>query len=64
MFLAPLKHRSPHAFVLFGQGGKKIKLVPDHSVSVVYVDDVRTVLNDNHSRRLIDAAQNFKGLIK
>ena len=63
VILAPPKWRTPHAFLKFGPGGKKIVVKTDQSVSVVAIDDVRTSLQDNHSRRIIDAAQNFKGIL-
>ncbi|KHJ98219.1 hypothetical protein OESDEN_01814 [Oesophagostomum dentatum] len=58
---APLKHRVPHAFVTFGYGGKMVTVHPDLSVSVVQIDDVKTVFSDPHTMRLIDTAQTFKG---
>ncbi|VDM75056.1 unnamed protein product, partial [Strongylus vulgaris] len=58
---APLKHRVPHAFVTFGYGGKMVTVHPDLSVSVVQIDDVKAILNDPHTMRLIDTAQTFKG---
>ncbi|KAE9413815.1 hypothetical protein Angca_010027, partial [Angiostrongylus cantonensis] len=58
---APLKHRVPHAFVTFGPGGKMVTVIPDSSVSVVQIDDVKAVVTDPHTVRLIDSAQSFKG---
>ncbi|KAL6724697.1 hypothetical protein Aduo_019561 [Ancylostoma duodenale] len=58
---APLKHRVPHAFVTFGAGGKMVTVHPDLSVSVVQIDDIKTVITDPHTLRLIDSAQTFKG---
>ncbi|CAI4224016.1 unnamed protein product [Auanema sp. JU1783] len=58
---APLKFRTPHAFVTFGPGGKMITVQPDISVSTVHIDDVKKVLKDNESKKLIDAAQIFRG---
>ncbi|VDM62938.1 unnamed protein product [Angiostrongylus costaricensis] len=52
---APLKHRVPHAFVTFGPGGKMVTVIPDSSVSVVQIDDVKTVVTDPHTVRLIDS---------
>ncbi|KIH50069.1 hypothetical protein ANCDUO_19855, partial [Ancylostoma duodenale] len=57
---APLKHRVPHAFVTFGAGGKMVTVHPDLSVSVVQIDDIKTVITDPHTLRLIDSAQTFK----
>ncbi|KAJ1372731.1 hypothetical protein KIN20_034966, partial [Parelaphostrongylus tenuis] len=58
---APLKHRVPHAFVTFGPGGKLVTVHPDFSVSVVQIDDIKTIINDPHTVRLIDSAQSFRG---
>ncbi|KAK6061112.1 hypothetical protein COOONC_01223 [Cooperia oncophora] len=58
---APLKHRVPHAFVSFGPGGKMVTVHPDLSVSVVQIDDIKTVVSDPYTVRLIDSAQTFKG---
>ncbi|VDO31113.1 unnamed protein product [Haemonchus placei] len=59
--LAPLKHRVPHAFVSFGPGGKMVTVHPDLSVSVVQIDDIKAVVSDPYTTRLIDSAQTFKG---
>ncbi|VDO62574.1 unnamed protein product [Heligmosomoides polygyrus] len=58
---APLKHRVPHAFVSFGPGGKMVTVHPDLSVSVVQIDDIKSLVTDPYSVRLIDSAQTFKG---
>ncbi|KAK6032096.1 hypothetical protein OSTOST_01737 [Ostertagia ostertagi] len=58
---APLKHRVPHAFVSFGPGGKMVTVHPDLSVSVVQIDDIKAVVSDPYTVRLIDSAQTFKG---
>ncbi|WKY15470.1 hypothetical protein Q1695_000728 [Nippostrongylus brasiliensis] len=58
---APLKHRVPHAFVSFGPGGKMVTVHPDLSVSVVQIDDIKSMVTDPYSVRLIDGAQTFKG---
>ncbi|KAK5986704.1 Protein transport protein sec16, partial [Trichostrongylus colubriformis] len=58
---APLKHRVPHAFVSFGPGGKMVTVHPDLSVSVVQIDDIKTVVSDPYTVRLVDGAQSFKG---
>uniref|UniRef100_A0A7I5EDM1 Protein transport protein sec16 n=1 Tax=Haemonchus contortus TaxID=6289 RepID=A0A7I5EDM1_HAECO len=58
---APLKHRVPHAFVSFGPGGKMVTVHPDLSVSVVQIDDIKAVVSDPCTTRLIDSAQTFKG---
>ncbi|VDM67187.1 unnamed protein product, partial [Strongylus vulgaris] len=61
-FKAPLKHRVPHAFVTFGYGGKMVTVDPrNSSASVIQIDDIKTVLRDPHSVRLIDAVQKFRG---
>ncbi|KAJ1349835.1 hypothetical protein KIN20_005488 [Parelaphostrongylus tenuis] len=58
---APPKHRVPHAFVTFGPGGKMVTVRADSSMSLVQIDDIRTVISDPHTVRLIDCAQSFKG---
>ncbi|KAJ1354039.1 hypothetical protein KIN20_010841 [Parelaphostrongylus tenuis] len=50
VFVAPLKLQVPHAFVTFGPGGKLVTVHPDFSVSVVQIDDIKTVITDLHTR--------------
>ncbi|KJH41418.1 hypothetical protein DICVIV_12610 [Dictyocaulus viviparus] len=57
----PLKHRVPHAFVTFGPGGKMLTVHPDSSVSVVHIDDIKSVITDLHGMKLIESVQSFKG---
>uniref|UniRef100_A0A1I7XFI4 Protein transport protein sec16 n=1 Tax=Heterorhabditis bacteriophora TaxID=37862 RepID=A0A1I7XFI4_HETBA len=59
---APLKHRTPHAFITFGPCGKMVTVHPDVSVSVAQIDDVKNVLRDNYNQRIIDAIKTFRGI--
>ncbi|PAV55559.1 hypothetical protein WR25_20357 isoform C [Diploscapter pachys] len=58
---APLKFRTPHAFVTFGAGGRLVTVHPDVSISTIQISDVKSKLKDAHTERLIDAIQVFKG---
>ncbi|VDM37284.1 unnamed protein product [Toxocara canis] len=57
----PLKFRSPHSFVRFGVGGKVLVVDPGLSVSVVEVRDLKALVRDTEIRRVVEAAESFKG---
>ncbi|CAD6190505.1 unnamed protein product [Caenorhabditis auriculariae] len=57
----PMKFSCPHTLMSFGVGGKTVTVCPDQSVSVVFLDDLRNMLGDISSLRIVDTAQHFKG---
>lgn len=38
-------------------------LQPDVSTSVVQIDDIKIMLKDRHSKKIMDTAQAFRGII-
>uniref|UniRef100_F1KPW1 Protein transport protein sec16 n=1 Tax=Ascaris suum TaxID=6253 RepID=F1KPW1_ASCSU len=57
----PLKFRAPHSFVRFGIGGKVLVVDPSQSVSVVEIRDVKALVDDDETGRIVEAAESFKG---
>uniref|UniRef100_A0A914ZD02 FERM domain-containing protein n=1 Tax=Parascaris univalens TaxID=6257 RepID=A0A914ZD02_PARUN len=56
----PLKFRAPHSFVRFGIGGKVLVVDPSQSVSVVEIRDLKALVDDGETRRIVEAAESFK----
>uniref|UniRef100_A0A914GU76 Ancestral coatomer element 1 Sec16/Sec31 domain-containing protein n=1 Tax=Globodera rostochiensis TaxID=31243 RepID=A0A914GU76_GLORO len=54
-------HRSPHAPVRFGRGGRIIYVDPTSSVSTVCVEDLKRFFKDTEGRRYVEMLETFKG---
>uniref|UniRef100_A0A183CE71 Sec16_C domain-containing protein n=1 Tax=Globodera pallida TaxID=36090 RepID=A0A183CE71_GLOPA len=54
-------HRSPHAPVRFGRGGRIIYVDPTSSVSTVCVEDLKRFFKDTEGRKYVEMLETFKG---